>query len=547
MAGALVLAWLAIGVAAALGQSSPTSSAPGARGIGSILAHGNDEHQWVALVIKSDRAAADVRTLLYTRKLGESRWRAIPDPVHPAAASAALGLSNRQSDAVLRLAGGQIVSLWPGGGQLDQPLAGNVAVAAITSTGGSLWAAGRVPGGMSALRSGGEAKAATSSSTRGSSGVELSEPAASKPPRLVLFEREPNEWSPRVELPGDAKISGSASISMIIDGMPMVAWTVPEKDGAGSIRVLRLSAGAEWLDVTPRSPGQDIERIALLQTTRGPRLWTAPRRGAGTLRLWNQSAWSDPITLTQPPELRDAEIRDLATAIGSIRCIYLHGEQVMEQTYDLDGAATGSPTPLALPMLSSVGGLSQYVNAAVMIALTFAAIATLRRRGAIQRTVLSADAIPLARHGRRLLGGLIDLFPMLLVTPFVLSLQGIPLEQAVYDTAAGELASVIGLASYLAHTALFEMLFTRSIGKMVVGLRVVALDGTRPTPGALLARNFLRIVDVALVLLPLALILYSPLRQRIGDIAGGTLVIDAAGRIGALPPPLPDDASPPAE
>ncbi len=78
---------------------------------------------------------------------------------------------------------------------------------------------------------------------------------------------------------------------------------------------------------------------------------------------------------------------------------------------------------------------------------------------------------------------------------------------------------------YLIHTASSEALTGRTIGKMVMGLHVVRADGGTPDVSSLLIRNFLRVVDLGLMGVPLIFIVYSPLRQRIGDVAAGTMVI----------------------
>ena len=81
-----------------------------------------------------------------------------------------------------------------------------------------------------------------------------------------------------------------------------------------------------------------------------------------------------------------------------------------------------------------------------------------------------------------------------------------------------------GLGIYLLHTTVLEMIFARSLGKLLVGTRVAALDGSRPSPGAILVRNILRLVDIILVFIPL-LFVFSTLRQRLGDMAAGTIVV----------------------
>jgi uncharacterized RDD family membrane protein YckC len=83
----------------------------------------------------------------------------------------------------------------------------------------------------------------------------------------------------------------------------------------------------------------------------------------------------------------------------------------------------------------------------------------------------------------------------------------------------------IGSGIYLLYTIGSELLFRKTLGKWIFGLQIVTLEGTRPTLAALLLRNVLRLVDLILVWLPLAMILFSPLRQRVADLAAGTLVV----------------------
>ena len=81
--------------------------------------------------------------------------------------------------------------------------------------------------------------------------------------------------------------------------------------------------------------------------------------------------------------------------------------------------------------------------------------------------------------------------------------------------------------------ALAEALFARTLGKAIFGLRVANLDGSRVTARAAVVRNILRIVDLTLALFPLVMVFFSPLRQRLGDVAAGTLVV----RSGVIIPP----------
>jgi uncharacterized RDD family membrane protein YckC len=80
----------------------------------------------------------------------------------------------------------------------------------------------------------------------------------------------------------------------------------------------------------------------------------------------------------------------------------------------------------------------------------------------------------------------------------------------------------LGLLYYIVCEALTGM----TIGKRIVGIRVVAEDGEHVSLGAAVVRNLLRPVDGLFFYLVGAIFaLTSPHRQRLGDRAAGTLVV----------------------
>jgi uncharacterized RDD family membrane protein YckC len=70
-----------------------------------------------------------------------------------------------------------------------------------------------------------------------------------------------------------------------------------------------------------------------------------------------------------------------------------------------------------------------------------------------------------------------------------------------------------------------EWLWGWTIGKRLMGLRVVMLDGSPPTFWPVFIRNVLRVVDFVMAFLPALLALLPPLRQRLGDLIANTVVI----------------------
>ena len=80
------------------------------------------------------------------------------------------------------------------------------------------------------------------------------------------------------------------------------------------------------------------------------------------------------------------------------------------------------------------------------------------------------------------------------------------------------------IASYF---IVLESLYGATLGKYLLGLRVVQLNGTRPGLVKSILRNLLRLVDGLpfMSILGVVLILTSPERTRVGDRVAGTRVV----------------------
>jgi uncharacterized RDD family membrane protein YckC len=93
---------------------------------------------------------------------------------------------------------------------------------------------------------------------------------------------------------------------------------------------------------------------------------------------------------------------------------------------------------------------------------------------------------------------------------------------------------LIAIAVTVMHVAISEALTGRSLGKVLLGLRVTDLKGNRPTARQALIRNALKTFDLIAYLL-LILPIVSPYRQRLGDMVAQTVVASKAA------PPPPED------
>ena len=77
----------------------------------------------------------------------------------------------------------------------------------------------------------------------------------------------------------------------------------------------------------------------------------------------------------------------------------------------------------------------------------------------------------------------------------------------------------------------FELRFATTPGKQLLGMRVVAMDGTKPAPGPVIIRNLFKVPVLTMPMLQLVTLVTVSLRdddRRLGDLVAGTCVVRAA-------------------
>jgi len=78
----------------------------------------------------------------------------------------------------------------------------------------------------------------------------------------------------------------------------------------------------------------------------------------------------------------------------------------------------------------------------------------------------------------------------------------------------------------LLYFVILETYYQATLGKMLLGLKVVTLDGGRPDVLAHLVRGMTRLPEAMMLMLPyLVVIPLSKRKQRFGDVLTGTLVV----------------------
>lgn len=508
--------FLAASVARAQEDSSSVAPATAPAAQRDLIVHGSDKRVWVARVGPSS-IGQGIETAIYYRDVGPAEtWKPLARP-----GARVVAMTHRGSNLAVLFESGQMSLFWPRGSQIVPALPGRAKILAMAGDDDALWAVAPYPGGAAAVPKRVAASRPATRPTTLRAVVADDAPIESRVPRLVLFVLQREEWVPLADFPDDAFVAHDSPMSMeIVAHQPTVAFRMT----GGTVRVLRFTRQGTWEDAGMLAPGFLATDLKILENNHAPALWAAQRKSAGEV-TYDAGGWSSPVPL-QPPPGADLSHRDVAIASDRLRLMWLGESKVFEQRYDTDGKAAGEPVQLELRDMSADTRLVAWVNSVVVGALVIAIIASVLRRRASAEATLAAPTFALAPLSARFYAGLIDLIPVVATEIYVASHLGMnenPLERASDPQALWTL--LLGWAAYLLHTTVCEMISGRSIGKMMFGLRVVSLKNTRPGLGSLLMRNLLRVIDLGMAFLPLFLIFYSPLNQRAGDVAAGTIVI----------------------
>lgn len=521
-------------------------AAPAAVTRADLLAEGADERLWTAQVVRNGiDQSPGLRTIVRVRGAGESeRWRQVAE-----IAAAATSVTHRGGELVVLLDNGDWRFVSESGIRSGNRLPGNESVLAIAGEGQTLWAVGLAAddafAATTATTASAPSQSATQTTTATAAATQLERPAppttsaAATAPATALRSRmlyrlDRGEWVAVAQLPTRLLPPSDAPLAMSVGGgYPVLASPMAD----GSIRTVQLADGNAWLDRGTIRPPVDLRQFNLLRYRGHTTLWAAGETGGGVLYELDGGAWNGPIELQTDAPLAHGTDRSLAAAFGRLRLLYAGGDHKLnEQTFTPDGATDGPPTEGQVQAAAPDPRVAQFIQLGVMVLLMFVMLSTLRRRGSIQEAMRKADKRALAPLLPRFLAGMIDALPLIAV-PVVLALTSPTLDDAQLRmnepvVQAWEIGSAL---VYLVYTASTEMLFGRTLGKWVFSLRVANLDGSRATRRALLLRNVLRLVDLTLALFPLIMIFLSPLRQRIGDVAAGTVVV----RSNVVVPPEP--------
>ena len=125
--------------------------------------------------------------------------------------------------------------------------------------------------------------------------------------------------------------------------------------------------------------------------------------------------------------------------------------------------------------------------------------------------------------GDRILATLID---GLIIWSYVILLFYLLIEFEVNDEAF-YISLILFLPAFFYHFIMELIMNGQSPGKQVLKIRVVSLDGSRPSVSSYLIRWMLRIIDIlpSYGIIAILTVSFSEKAQRLGDMAAGTTVI----------------------
>lgn len=131
---------------------------------------------------------------------------------------------------------------------------------------------------------------------------------------------------------------------------------------------------------------------------------------------------------------------------------------------------------------------------------------------------------------RRIGAALIDFIPLIVLFFLVAAATGgITTDDGEFSVNLSGVPFFLFLLLTLAYYVILEAVTARTLGKIIMGLKVVKLNGEPYDWRAALIRNVLRIVDGLPIFYIVGLICVAVTRQkqRLGDMAAGTVVVSA--------------------
>jgi len=378
--------------------------------------------------------------------------------------------------------------------------------------------------------------------------------------RLGVFLKLGNEWTHVADAPGRFRFSSRSRLLTIIAGDALYVLAADAPHG----RVLLAYRGGQWDELSTDAWPDAAETLAMLTIEEAPTAVIAsPAAGDGSRIRLHLAAWDEsggtfalqPVTREGKPASWAAETLPQAARLGSsVMLVWREGGQLLSSLCGNTGEMRAAQTVdifASEPPDGHGAAVIQVFTMALLVAL-FLPLFIGRPPTPVKPFTLPQTMRP-GSPVKRLLAGIIDLFPCAALAGVVFQVEPQSMEQ-VQDLAAQGVvpanmayAFVTMLLLYTAYAMAMEWRFRATLGMMIFRLKVVGDEGSRPDIRSLYLRNAFRILELLFTwqAIPwlLVLVLVTRCRQRLGDIFARTTVIDASyvaphppQDVGPLPP-----------
>lgn len=428
--------------------------------------------------------------------------------------------------------------------RLGPPLPNGAIMRAAATGDHQLWAIGLAPMESAATKPTTAAISPAVAAPEAVTPEAATQPATMPVPRQLVLYRyaalggESASWQVVTPLP-EGIPDDPASLSMVfVQEKVFVAWHQADE----TVAIVHLPSFGAWSEPLVINDEGGIGDFKLLDVKDRPELWTTsplklaatqpstqPALQPGQIHRGQDFAEVRPLTISgqQPPA---DVIGTVVFSASRLRLLMISGDQKFELLYEPDKLPTTRLT-MVLPTLPEPIPLETWLVAGAALLAVATATGLSRRNNLADLAKRPNTRLMLAPVLNRLAAGAIDAAPILVVLYAIATGDRAPTFATNVHDAVRLL--ILGTLAYLAHTTVAEVMCGQSIGKIIVGLQVVTANSGSPTLKSLLIRNAMRVVD--LLMLPLLMIVATPLHQRLGDMVAGTVVV-----VKELPPPRND-------
>ncbi|MAE60305.1 MAG: hypothetical protein CMJ49_03000, partial [Planctomycetaceae bacterium] len=197
--------------------------------------------------------------------------------------------------------------------------------------------------------------------------------------------------------------------------------------------------------------------------------------------------------------------------------------------YNTKQSIADLPSPVPLTVVDPPVSFNEVMDAiwfGAMIIAMMILFAAWRQGPKSLRAELPPDVVP-AELMRRVTAAIVDQFVgnTIAVVVFRPDLDAL-LQQWILEPQVDDTMIFVGkaVAVFVIYSTILELINGMTVGKWLLKCQVTDIQGNRPKAWQILLRNASKILD--LIVQPmLIMMLISPNRQRLGDLAAGTVVI----------------------